>query len=129
LTNSTVEGFIAGRSDLWQFPYHYDEADFLVLQRNAHQSFFSFPPPRDGDLPAALGQGRFADEDDAVIATGMVQAVMDHLLMKAKTHRLVMDEPDVVLLERIQKQPFVVPSSTVGFGWIRGLMLQVKSLA
>lgn len=122
LTNSTVEGFIAGRSDLWQFPHQYDVSDFLILQRNAHQSFFSFLPPLDGDLQAALRHGRFYDEDNAVITRDMVQSVTNHLVIQARTHRLVVDEPDVVLLERIEKQPFVVPSSTVGFGWIRNLM-------
>lgn len=121
LTNSSVEGFIAGRSDLWKFPDYYDRADFLVLQRHARHAFFAFQPLLGADLARVIQQGQSSPDDRAVITDAMVQALIDSLVLRARTHRLAADEPHVVVLERIRKEPMPVPPSTVGFGWLRNL--------
>lgn len=121
LTNSSVEGFIAGRSDIWKFPDYYDVADFLVLQRNAHQAFFWFPAPGNGDLGGALAAGRYDDHDAATVSEGMVRAVIRRLAVELKSHRVVVDDPSVVLLERIEKRTIPVPPTTVGLGWLRNV--------
>lgn len=121
-TNSSVEGFIAGRSDIWKFPDYYEVADFLLIQRGARQSFFALSSVKGSDIGAALRQGRYDDEDAAVISDEAVNPLVAHLVGQ-QTHRVVVDEPSVVLLERRVKQTASVPATTVGLGWMRNMRL------
>jgi len=125
LTNSSVEGFIAGRSDIWKFPDYYDTADFLVIQPNANQSFFSLPVS--ADFPTALAAGKDAELDDARISEETADAIVHHLVDEKKSHRLVLREPHVVLLERADKKPLNNPPSTVGIGWLPPLLQRLQS--
>lgn len=121
LTNSSVEGFIAGRSDLWKFPDYYDVADFLVIQPNANQSFFSLPSGDGLNFPQALAGGKDAELDDAHISEEAANAIIHHLVSEKKSHRLVLQESNVVLLERIEKKPVYSSPSTLGLGWVPAL--------
>jgi hypothetical protein len=118
LTNSSVEGFIAGRSDIWRFPDYYDLVDYLVLQPNAHQSFFSFPVKDNQSLAQALTNGRYVGTDNAEISEETVNAIVRHLVAQEKSHRVIVDEPEVVLLERIERHQMYSPPSTIGLGWV-----------
>jgi len=121
LTNCSVEGFITGRSDIWKFPDYYDSADYLVIQPNAHQAFFSFPTKGYRSFREALAEGRVATSDDAVISAEMTKAIVRYLVAEAKSHRVAVEEPEVILLERIKKHPINIPSTTIGFGWIQNV--------
>jgi hypothetical protein len=48
----------------------------------------------------------------------MVHAVIDHLRIAVKTHRVVIDRPGVVLLEPVTRETIPMPPSTFGFGWL-----------
>ncbi|MFA7342854.1 MAG: DUF2079 domain-containing protein [Terrimicrobiaceae bacterium] len=122
LTNSSLEGFIAGRSDLWKFPDYYDAADFLIIQPNAKQSFFSFSMDGHQSLKEALSAGKNAGADDALVYEDSARAIMRDLVVEKKTHRVVMNEPSVLLLERVEKIPVHTPPSTVEFGWAKKLL-------
>ena len=119
LINSSLEGFIAGRSDLWKFPDHYETADVLVIQRHARHSFFSFSPADDNRVSSAIRAGQPAPLDDAVISEAMVLALVTQLVEQARTHRVAVDDPSVVVLERLEHIPIPVPPSTLGWGWWR----------
>jgi len=119
LINSSLEGFIAARSDLWKFPDYYDVADLLVIQRRARHSFFTFTPMEGRSLASALQAGRVSAMDQAVISEAMVQAVIIELVTRARTHRLAVDEPSVVVLERLDRVLIPNPPSTRGWGWWR----------
>ena len=119
LINSSLEGFIAGRSDLWKFPDYYDVADFLVVQRDARHAFFAFTPSPGLALPTVIRQGHVDLFDATSVTDGMVQALIEGLVHRAKTHRIRRDGPHVVVLERLTRHPAVVPPTTVGFGWMR----------
>ena len=121
LTNSAVAGYIADRSDIWPFPYYFDVVDYLVLQPGVSQSFYSFPQMDNQDLKASVGQGKFSSANDLTISPDSVRAIVRHLVENEKTHRIALEEPGLVLLERIEKKPLYIPPSTLGFGWIHNV--------
>ena len=116
LTNSSLGGFIADRSDIWQFPDYYDLADYLVIQPNAHQSFFSMPKAGYRTLKEMIAAGKIVDSD-AEIMQETASSIVRNLVVEEKSHRIVVEEPEVILLERIKKYPIYAPPSTIGFGW------------
>ncbi len=118
LTNSSVEGFIAGRSDIWKFPDNYDLADYLVIQPNARQSFYSMDIKENQGLVEAIANGKVAGLDDAYISEALVKTIVRDLVVGKKSHRVMLDEPEVVLLERVQRHQMYIPPSTVGLGWV-----------
>jgi hypothetical protein len=118
LTNSSVEGFIAGRSDIWKFPDYYDSADYLVIQPNASRSFYSVAVKENQSLAEALAGGKYVDDDNAHISKELVQAIVRDLVVEKKSHRVMVDEPELVLLERIERHQMYNPPSTIGFGWV-----------
>ncbi len=118
LTNSSVEGFIAGRSDIWKFPDNYDLADYLVIQPNARQSFYSMDIKENQGLVEAIANGKVAGLDDAYISEALVKTIVRDLVVGKKSHRVILDEPEVVLLERVQRHQMYIPPSTVGLGWL-----------
>lgn len=118
LTNTSVEGFISGRSDIWRFPNYYDRADYLVIQPGAHQSFFSFPLAAGQDVSAAIAAGKSVESADVEISRESAMAIVRHLVEGERSHRVVVDAPGVVLLERINKQAMDSHPSTLGWGWV-----------
>ncbi len=118
LTNSSVEGFIAGRSDIWKFPDNYDLTDYLVIQPNARRSFYSVVVKENQSLAEMLATGTYVDFDDATISAEFAKAVVRDLVGEKKSHRLMVDEPDIVILKRVEKHNIYSPPSTVGLGWV-----------
>ena len=118
LTNSSVEGFIAGRSDIWKFPDNYDLADYLVIQPNARQSFYSVVVKENQSLAETLATGKYVDFDDAYIPAEFAKAIVRDLVGEKRSHRVMVDEPEVVLLERIERHQMYSPPSTIGLGWV-----------
>lgn len=60
----------------------------------------------------------YDDYDASTVSGEMVQAVIDHLAIAVKTHRVVIDKPGVVLLERVTRETIPMPPFTFGFGWL-----------
>ena len=60
----------------------------------------------------------YDDYDASTVSGETVQAVIDHLTIAVKTHRVVIDKPGVVLLERVTRETIPMPASTFGFGWL-----------
>jgi hypothetical protein len=118
LTNSSVEGFIAGRSDIWKFPDYYDLADYLVIQPNARRSFYSVAVKENQSLAATLATGKHVDFDDATIPAEFAKAIVRDLVVEKRSHRVIVDEPELVLLERIERHQMYSPPTTIGFGWV-----------
>jgi len=118
LTNSSVEGFIAGRSDIWKFPDNYDLADYLVIQPDARRSFYSVAVKENQSLAEALAGGKYVDDDNAYISRELVKAIVRDLVVEKKSHRVMVDEPELVILERIERHQMYNPPSTIGFGWV-----------
>lgn len=118
LTNSSVEGFIAGRSDIWKFPDNYDLADYLVIQPKARQSFYSVAVKEHQSLAEVLANGKVAGFDDAYISAALVKALVDDLVVEKRSHRVMVNEPELVILERVQRYRMYIAPSTIGLGWL-----------
>lgn len=117
-TNSSVEGFIAGRSDIWKFPDNYDLTDYLVVQPDARQSFYSVAVKEHQNLAEALATGKHAEFDDAYIPEALVKTMVRDLVVEKRSHRVMVEEPGLVILQRVQRHRIYVPPSTVGLGWL-----------
>lgn len=122
-TNGAIGGIIADRSDIWPFPHYYGAADYLVLQPGARQASFSFPPMGNLTFKESLAKGKALVAYEAVISADSVGSIVRDLVVEKKSHRLVLKEPGIVLLERIDKKALFIPPSTVGFGWIQNIGL------
>lgn len=122
-TNGAIGGSIADRSDIWPFPHYYAAADYLVLQPGAGQAAFSFPTMGNLTFKESLAKGKALIAYEAMISEDSVDSIVRDLVAEKKSHRLVLREPGVVLLERVEKQALYIPSSTVGFGWIQNIGL------
>lgn len=121
LTNESVSGFIGDRSDIWMFPYFYNRVDYLVIQPNAHQSSLSISMTGHNSIIAAIADRKYADLIDAAISQEFTNEIIHYLVDVEKSHRVVVNESQVVLLERIKKQPMDIHPSTIGFGWIHNI--------
>lgn len=126
-TNSSIGGYIADRSHVWPFPNHYDLVDYLLLQPDAHQSFFYFLPKSGDSLNDAIKKGIGVTLNDAEISKKSVELIIQNLVLKEKSHRIVVEEPGIVLLERIRRELLYVPRSTIGFGWVDNIGKQIFS--
>ena len=71
----------------------------------------------------SLAKGKALIAYEAMISEDSVDSIVRDLVAEKKSHRLVLREPGVVLLERVEKQALYIPSSTVGFGWIQNIGL------
>ena len=128
-TNGAIGGIIADRSDIWPFPHYYGAADFLVLQPGARQAPFSFPAMDNLTFKESLAKGKALIAYEAMISEDSVGSIVRDLVTEKKSHRLVLKESGVVLLERVEKQALYIPPSTVGFGWVQNIGLWSNRIA
>lgn len=151
-TNRGVEGFISNRSDLWRFPSYYDQADFLLIQKDAKQSFFSVNIPsgkfilqnsrqnKNGlptlnisqdmntDLNRILqkcGQHHSSGEK-ADINKGVVDRIINDLVYIKRSHIISINNEHMLVLKRIEKSNFAIPYSSIGFGWMKDIPAYVS---
>ena len=118
-TNRNVEGFIANHSDFWRFPYYFDHSDFLVIQKDAKETFFEFDPSSEKELEFALSQGKeYSSGDMAIISQEAIDRILEELVNTRKTHLIVFEDRFVLILERIERSEIILPPSLVGFGWL-----------
>ncbi len=102
LGNNRVTGFIAGRSEIWDYPQYSDRADYLLIQKDAIDANYSARP----------------EERDQPVTPAEVNELRRTL---AGTHRAALENEHVLLLERVRKTPFENPPTTYGWGWTRNI--------
>lgn len=122
--NNSVSGFISGRHSVWFFPYLYNKADYLLIQKDAYDIKFTFDPSSAPDLGTALKiTGKeYWTEISTPMKTEVVRSILEELVTKSRTHRIFVDNNHVLLLEKLRPQPFVGSPASVGFGWARNLL-------
>ena len=120
LTNISIGGFIADRPNIWQFSDLYSNADYLLLQPEAviFDEYLLSRYTDDLFQKEWLAKGRLLTVHGARIPKEWLILLVQHLVTQEKLYRVVVDEPGVILLERINMKSFYAPSSTTGFGWI-----------
>lgn len=89
-TSPSAEGFFAARQRLWRYPAYYDLADDLVVQRSA------------------------SDPSSVSRADALVKELRDI----KKSHVVVEDAHDYVVLRREQRHPFPEPRSSIGLRYL-----------
>jgi hypothetical protein len=121
-TNRTVEAFVVDRPDVWRFPYLWDRADFLVIEREAKESFFGFDADTHQDLRDALAGGRlYSSTAFAPITPTAVHRIENELVRRRRSHTVRVANEHVLILERMQKEQIDLPSTTVGLGWTKNV--------
>ena len=121
--NSSVEGFIANRTHIWKFPDYLEQADYVLIQPQARQSFFDGKKAESALYADLIKPGAaehyFSSSDQGVITNDLVVTIREELVSARDLYRIVIDNDEVILLERIVKVPsLIVPPSTLGFGWL-----------
>lgn len=147
-TNRGVDGFAVARNDVWKFPSYFDMADYLVIQKDATESFF------EGDSlsgPARTWDGKKEDCEDSgglnignptdarlrhmlycghyftsggrntKMDPGILEAITDELVGTNKTHVIEKDNENLFVLRRIISHKFPMPNSSIGFGWMENI--------
>ena len=120
LTNISIGGFVANRSNVWQFPDMFGETDYLLLQTEAaifDNRLLSIPTDN-LFIKEWFNKGKLLEVDSKRLPKEWLNLLIEHLVKKEKSYRIMVDEPGVVLLERINMNPIYIPPSTLGFGWL-----------
>lgn len=113
--NLTAYG--AGRSKFWWFPAYFDQSDFLLVDKEG-TSFewrkvdFRLPPGTRAFLESLPGP-------DGTIPPAKLALLRERLAGPGGAYRVVQDDADVLLLERLS--PGLIPESptSVGFSFLR----------
>lgn len=119
-TNLRATGFLAARSDVWEFPEYFDQADFLLVQKDAVDLNFAFAAAGSGPLRPALEAVRRQKPNAREFAMdpATLRALSGEL---SGTHRVAYEDEHALLLENLRPVAPPSPPTTVGFGWVRNL--------
>lgn len=126
-SDEPVESFLADRAGFWRFPEFYADADYLALQPGAPNSWLGNPPIPGRPSSETLIPTRW--EDKQPIPKQSVAWIKEELAGREATHVVVREDADIVLLKRKVRKPFPVPSSSVGFGYLRNLPAVLRERA
>lgn len=125
LADNRAAGFLAGRSEVWDFPAFYDRADVLLVQKDALDANFLFVPREGVPLAEVLAATKRGDGRDQAVTPEMV-AALRAALVGGGTHRVAFEDAHVLLLERKARIPFEDPPTTRGWGWVRNVGRRAK---
>jgi hypothetical protein len=121
-TNRGVDAFMSSRSDLWRFPMYFDLADFLVIQKDAKETFFQCELIREQGIKTSLDKGtHHSSGEKVVIPKEVIDEITHDLTINQKTHCIVTDSEHVLVLKRLQRHTFIIPPFSVGFEWISNI--------
>jgi len=137
-TSRNVEGFVVDRNDIWRFPSYFDLADYLVMQKDTQDTFFEAGPETGGQetrspglnigkrggsaLISSLYAGtHHSSGKTARVSRRTIDLLLKDLVTDRKTHVVEREDEHVLLLRRRERHEFIMPRSSVGFGWIRNL--------
>jgi hypothetical protein len=116
LVNNSLEGFLVGRSEVWEFPAHFSEADDVLIQKDAIDANFTFAPRPGAGLESVFRSTPKLNERDQAVTPAMVEAVRSELTAGG-LYRIAREDTHVLLLERRERHPFFNPPTTRGWGW------------
>jgi len=105
-TNQGIDAFMSSRNSVWRFPDYFDSADYLVIQKDADQTFFS-----DGKY--------YTSGTEIAMPAGTVRRIKRELVDVKASHEVKADTEHVLILKRKEKIDFPSPESTIGLNWIK----------
>jgi len=114
-----LDGFLGNRSNLWRIPGYFDQAEFLVMQKNAKNTFFQAKISPGQDIYQALRNGTYhSSGEEASIDNKTVGAICDKLVKVDRSYTILYDDPEMVILRRKESLRFEQPPETRGFGFL-----------
>ncbi len=125
--NMNAVGFFSGRSDIWFFPEYYDFSDFLVIQKDSRHSFFYARKLPGKTSAQSIQEGVKDSMWNAEIKRDLVEALLRDLVYTDKTHDIFRNDDSVLILARKEKSEFKIPSTSLGFGWVKNIPKILKS--
>ncbi|HVE13993.1 MAG TPA: DUF2079 domain-containing protein [Elusimicrobiota bacterium] len=114
LLDDPITAYAAGRSDFWWFPEYLDRTDLLVIDKDAGSFHwrnvnFHLDPSWNAFLDGLAGP-------DGAIPPGRLGELRDRL---AKSHRVVRDDADLLVLERVKHEAFPLSPTSRGLSFLR----------
>lgn len=118
-TAQALDGFLSNRSDIWRMPGFFDRADYLVMQKNAKNTFFQAKVSPGQDIYQALRNGTYHSSGEEIsIDNAIIEAIGDRLVKVDNTHTIIYDDSKMVILKRKKSIKFEQPPETRGFGFL-----------
>jgi hypothetical protein len=115
-----LDGFLGNRSNLWRFPHFFDQTDYLVMQKNAKNTFFQAKAIPGQDIYQALLNGTQHSSGQKISIDGkFVDTICDKLVNVNSSHTIMFNDPEMVILKRKERIRFEQPVETYGFGFFK----------
>ena len=119
-TNRGIDAFITSRNNVWRFPDYFDSADYLVIQKDADQTFFAAQAETSGRIEEAIAEGKhYSTGAGVIIPDKMVKRVERELVKVNTSHDVKVDTEHVLILKRKESAGLPCPESTIGLNWIK----------
>ncbi len=128
-TNQGIDAFMTSRNNVWRFPEYFDSADYLVIQKDADQTFFYTEAGSSGGLEAAIKKGQYyTSGTEIAVPAGMVRRIEHELVEVKASHEVKADTEHALILKRKEKVDFPSPESTLGLNWIKYINLRRQTV-
>jgi hypothetical protein len=119
-TNQGIDAFITSRNNVWRFPGYFDSADYLVIQKDADQTFFHAQAEIPGSIETAIAEGKnYSTGAEIIIPDEMAKRIRLELVKVKTSHEVKVDTEHVLILKRKESAGLPCPESTLGLGWIK----------
>lgn len=125
-TNNRVVGFLVARSAVWEFPEYFDQADYLLIQKDAIDLDYVINPAPWPALREMMKVVKKEDQRNVSMDPVLLKTVADALLYKEGTHKIADENEHILLLQRKTPYKFPSPPTTLGFGWTRNLFREAR---
>lgn len=119
-TNQGLDAFMTSRHNVWRFPDYFDKADYLVIQKDADQTFFDMKTEASESIEAAIKKGKYySSGTEIALPVEMVKRIKNELVTVKASHEVNVDSEHVLILKRKQSAGLPCPESTLGWRWIK----------
>ena len=119
-TNQGLDAFMTSRNNVWRFPDYFDSTDYLVIQKDADQTFFDTKIEASESIDAAIKRGQlYSSGTQIALPAEMVKRIENELVNVKASHEVNVDTEHVLILKRKENAGLPCPESTLGWGWIK----------
>lgn len=120
-TNRSIDGYITNKSDVWRFPFQYDKAEYLILQKDMTESFYTLEHIKISQLPNNILNGKYHSSGEITpVKNDTVKAVADFLVQN-KSYDIILNNDFCVLLKRQSPYPFIQPEDSIGLNFLKNI--------
>lgn len=128
-TNQGIDAFISSHNNVWRFPGYFDSADYLVIQKDADQTFFRAKTEAYSSIEAAIKEGQYYTSGaEIAIPAETVKRIERELVNVKASHEVKADTEHVLILKRKETAGLPCPESTLGLNWIKHISFRRKTV-